>query len=69
MDATLADPVALNGTDDIWSGTFEWDKRDSRLDNLPMMSTLWPTIGVTVCYALGSGILLKGKLTPMKIYL
>ena len=65
MDATIEDPVASNRTDEMWSGTFEWDKRDSRLDNLPMMSTLWPTIGVTVCYALGSVILLRGKLAPV----
>ena len=54
---------ATNGTDEKWSGTYQWEKRDSRLDNFPMMSTIWPTIGLTAVYALGVGILLKGKPT------
>ena len=67
LDTTMATTPeyheATNGTVEKWSGTFQWEKRDSRLDNFPMMSTLWPTIGVTVLYALGAGILLRGRLT------
>ena len=62
MDTTQVFRDGTNGTDEKWSGTFQWEKRDSRLDNFPMMTTLWPTIGVTALYALGAGILLRGRL-------
>ena len=62
MAMTAGYHVATNGTDEKWSGTYQWERRDSRLDNFPVMSTLWPTIGMTVLYALGVGILLRGKL-------
>ena len=53
--------VPPNGTVEKWSGAIQWERRDSRLDNLPMMSTLWPTITVTVFYALGAGMLIRGR--------
>ena len=58
--------VSENDSNEIWSITIHWESGDPRLDIYPMMSSLWPTIGMTVIYALGSGILLRGKLSNVK---
>ena len=50
-----------NGTDEKWSGTLQWDMRDSRLDDFPLMSTL-SSICVPVLYAIAAGILIKGSI-------
>ena len=29
---------------------FAWEKRDKRLDGLPLMSSIWPSIYICLCY-------------------
>ena len=50
-----------NETDEKWSGTLQWDMRDSRLDDFPLMSTMC-SIGVPVLYAMVAGILIRGSI-------
>ena len=50
-----------NGTDEKWSGTLQWDMRDSRLDDFPLMSTLC-SICVPVLYAIAAVTLIRGSI-------
>ena len=31
---------------------FVWSKRDRRIDGFPLMSSIWPTIFIVMCYAM-----------------
>jgi elongation of very long chain fatty acids protein 7 len=39
-----------NGNSDGFFDAFSWDKRDVRLDDFPMMSSIWPTICVCLMF-------------------
>ena len=58
--------VSENYSNEVWSIKIQWERGDPRLDIYPMMSSLWPTIGMTVIYALGAGILIRGRLSNSK---
>ena len=49
---------------------FEWSKRDKRLDGLPFMSSIWPSIFVLLTYVLLTkvvGPILMHNRDPMKL--
>ena len=66
LASTKWHPVSENDSNEVWSIKIQWESGDHRLDIFPMMSSLWPTIGMTVIYALVAGILLRGRLSNVK---
>ena len=52
---------------------FDWSKRDRRLDGFPLMSSIWPTIFITMIYAflalvVGPRFMMKRKPYKMEIF-
>ena len=41
--------IKLNAPSRIFDG-FDWNKRDKRLDGFPLMSSIWPTIFISLAY-------------------
>ena len=49
---------------------FDWDKRDKRLDGLPLMSSIWPSIFILVTYIILTkvvGPISMRQRNPMKL--
>ena len=41
----------------LWN-IFEWEQRDERFDDLPLMNSLWPTVAISAGYLYSSGVIL-----------
>ena len=48
----------------ILGNNFVWEQRDKRLDDFPLMDSLWPTFAISAGYLYSSGVAMGLQLSP-----